>query len=621
MLLQQGQPLEPAHVARTIDMVQADERPVRGAHRRGAARRPRAHRSGPRRAGRSATSTPSATTSSPSASARPAPARAGWRWPWRCRRCRPSRSTASSSPGPRSRPASGSASCPATSWPRSTRTCGRSTTPSTTWSSPRARQRLLERGTVEVAPLAFMRGRTLNSSFIILDEAQNTTPEQMKMFLTRIGFGSKVVVTGDTTQVDVPGGRSGLDRARAGPRRHRRPRLRAPRQPRRRAPPHRAGHRRRLRARRRRRRPTDERPSDADPSVTVGDVPPRSTSTVFVADEQDDHPRRPRPLGARSPRRVLDAEGVGATASCRCCSSTSTTIAELNRALHGRRRPDRRAVVPDRRRRVERPRPDAGGRARSSRRSRRRAAAARRRRRCAPRSPRATRRDHAGTYDDELALLVVHGILHVLGHDHAERRGGATPCRPASASCSSGSLARTCAGDAAGPTLSPRRRDPRRRLGGADVAMLVVDRRAAAVARRSSRSPRRRSPACSIVKAAGAGRRRSARGPSALLALVDAPERFLNPVLLRGARRASSCRPRSPASSPTGCSGRSGVVIGTVRQRRRRASCSPRPRPRPGPCQHPERAALASPRPVSRARRRSGRCASLSRGAHRRSPT
>jgi phosphate starvation-inducible PhoH-like protein len=71
-------------------------------------------------------------------------------------------------------------------------------------------QRLLDRGTVEVAPLAFMRGRTLNNSFIILDEAQNTTPEQMKMFLTRIGFGSKAVITGDTTQVDVPGGRSGL---------------------------------------------------------------------------------------------------------------------------------------------------------------------------------------------------------------------------------------------------------------------------------------------------------------------------------------------------------------------------------------------------------------------------
>ena len=75
---------------------------------------------------------------------------------------------------------------------------------------PDGAQRLLERGTVEVAPLAFMRGRTLNSSFIILDEAQNTTPEQMKMFLTRIGFGSKAVVTGDVTQVDVPNGRSGL---------------------------------------------------------------------------------------------------------------------------------------------------------------------------------------------------------------------------------------------------------------------------------------------------------------------------------------------------------------------------------------------------------------------------
>ncbi|WP_116998894.1 PhoH family protein [Desertimonas flava] len=75
---------------------------------------------------------------------------------------------------------------------------------------PEGAQRLLERQTVEVAPLAFMRGRTLNNSFIILDEAQNTTPEQMKMFLTRIGFGSRVVVTGDVTQVDIPNGKSGL---------------------------------------------------------------------------------------------------------------------------------------------------------------------------------------------------------------------------------------------------------------------------------------------------------------------------------------------------------------------------------------------------------------------------
>src|SRR6188472_2334893 len=69
----------------------------------------------------------------------------------------------------------------------------------------------LERGVIEVAPLAFMRGRTLNDSFVILDEAQNTSPEQMKMFLTRLGFGSKMVVTGDITQIDLPGDqRSGL---------------------------------------------------------------------------------------------------------------------------------------------------------------------------------------------------------------------------------------------------------------------------------------------------------------------------------------------------------------------------------------------------------------------------
>ena len=69
---------------------------------------------------------------------------------------------------------------------------------------PEVVARLMERGTIEVAPLAFMRGRTLNDSFIILDEAQNTSPEQMQMFLTRLGFGSKVVVTGDVTQIDLP---------------------------------------------------------------------------------------------------------------------------------------------------------------------------------------------------------------------------------------------------------------------------------------------------------------------------------------------------------------------------------------------------------------------------------
>jgi len=75
---------------------------------------------------------------------------------------------------------------------------------------PEVVPKLLATGTVEVAPLAYMRGRTLNSSFVILDEAQNTTPEQMKMLLTRLGFGSKMVITGDITQVDLPTGASGL---------------------------------------------------------------------------------------------------------------------------------------------------------------------------------------------------------------------------------------------------------------------------------------------------------------------------------------------------------------------------------------------------------------------------
>lgn len=75
-------------------------------------------------------------------------------------------------------------------------------------------QRLFEKQVIEIAPLAYMRGRTLNHAFVILDEAQNTTPEQMKMFLTRIGFGSKAVITGDPTQVDLPKGqRSGLNHA------------------------------------------------------------------------------------------------------------------------------------------------------------------------------------------------------------------------------------------------------------------------------------------------------------------------------------------------------------------------------------------------------------------------
>ena len=79
---------------------------------------------------------------------------------------------------------------------------------------PDVTAKLMDAGVIEVAPLAYMRGRTLNDSFIILDEAQNTTGEQMKMFLTRLGFNSKMIITGDVTQVDLPGGKSGLAIAR-----------------------------------------------------------------------------------------------------------------------------------------------------------------------------------------------------------------------------------------------------------------------------------------------------------------------------------------------------------------------------------------------------------------------
>ena len=150
-------------------------------------------------------------------------------------------------PGRRGRRAA-RASCPATSRPRSTPTCARCSTPCTTCSTPSGSRPLFERGQIEVAPLAFMRGRTLNDSFIILDEAQNTTPEQMKMFLTRLGYGSRMVVTGDITQIDLPTaqqlGPDGGDRRAGGRRGHR---LRAPRPARRGAPSPGAAHRGRLR--------------------------------------------------------------------------------------------------------------------------------------------------------------------------------------------------------------------------------------------------------------------------------------------------------------------------------------------------------------------------------------
>ena len=124
----------------------------------------------------------------------------------------------------------------------------------------------LERNVIEVAPLAFMRGRTLNDSFVILDEAQNTTPEQMKMFLTRLGFNSKMVITGDITQIDLPRDQQlGPRRRRRDPRGRRGHRLRALRRRGRRPPPARAADRRGLRRARR----APRRPSCAPPSATA----------------------------------------------------------------------------------------------------------------------------------------------------------------------------------------------------------------------------------------------------------------------------------------------------------------------------------------------------------------
>ena len=125
---------------------------------------------------------------------------------------------------------------------------------------PESIPKLLAAGTIEVAPLAYLRGRSLNDSFIILDEAQNTTPEQMKMFLTRLGFGSKIVVTGDVTQVDLPIGNGVRPPDRRGhPRRRRghllQPAHRARRRPAQAGRPDRRGVRRVRRPRGRRPRP------------------------------------------------------------------------------------------------------------------------------------------------------------------------------------------------------------------------------------------------------------------------------------------------------------------------------------------------------------------------------
>ena len=189
-LLQRGHELDEASLRRVIGMVDDDERPseiltqdvLRGAKGRQVR---------PSRPARSATSTPSPSTSSRSASARPAPASRGSPWPWPSRRLQAKQVQRIILTRPAVEAGERLGFLPGDLMAKIDPYLRPLYDALYDMVEPEGAQRLLERQTVEVAPLAFMRGRTLNNSFIILDEAQNTTPEQMKMFLTRIGFGSQ----------------------------------------------------------------------------------------------------------------------------------------------------------------------------------------------------------------------------------------------------------------------------------------------------------------------------------------------------------------------------------------------------------------------------------------------
>ncbi len=175
--------------------------------------------------------------------------------------------------------------------------------------------RLMAADTIEVAPLAYMRGRTLNDSFIILDEAQNTSPEQMKMFLTRLGFGSKVVVTGDVTQVDLPSGQtSGLRVVQDILEGVEDIDFCLPEQPRRRPAQARHRHRRRL-------QPLGR---DARARVQAGRgrrVPQAGAAVSIEVLNESGVPVDETSIAALS-RHVLDGLRVHPSPSCRCCWST-----------------------------------------------------------------------------------------------------------------------------------------------------------------------------------------------------------------------------------------------------------------------------------------------------------
>ena len=205
--------------------------------------------------------------------------------------------------------------------------------------------RLVERGVIEVAPLAFMRGRTLNDSFVILDEAQNTTPEQMKMFLTRLGFDSKAVVTGDVTQIDLPPGQAQRPgRGRRGAARRRGHRLHELHRARRGAPPARADDHARLRARRpgarevreqrrsKRSKPAGEAAEDGGPNDRAPAGAPRSAARRPA--------RRLRALARAAARASSSARAELSIALRRRCGD-----ARAERALPRQAAAHRRAVV------------------------------------------------------------------------------------------------------------------------------------------------------------------------------------------------------------------------------------------------------------------------------------
>ena len=276
---------------------------------------------------------------------------------------------------------------------------------------PESIPRLMAAGTIEVAPLAYMRGRTLNDAFIILDEAQNTTPEQMKMFLTRLGFGSKMVVTGDVTQVDLPFG----TRSRAADRA-----------------------RRSCRASRTSTSPcwtprtwsgTGWSATSSTPTASGTRVRARRESSAGHprtgrAAERDkpaegEHEHRGQQRDRRRRRRSRAGRGCPGSSSngssstrrpnCPSCWWTSRAMEKLHIELMDE--PGATDVLSVPMDELRRPAPPDEAR-------RRRGCSATSR--SAPRWPRCRRRTPDTGMQDEMLLLTTHGILHLLGFDHAE---------------------------------------------------------------------------------------------------------------------------------------------------------------------------------------------------------